>query len=265
MQLRLELLANGMRLPIAYRQYVQAAIYHALREHPAYAQQLHDCGAQNGGKTYKLFTFSQLEGAYRVSGNVICFPGNVCLEIRSIHDALVLYLFSYFSGNREIRIADQRLVITGCWMSDKRLEDPSMKVFARSPVVAYRTCEDKKTIFYKPEDPEFCALLCANAERKWRSLYGGGEPISLQIELVPNCRYTKQVTEFKGTCVTAWFGHFHLSGDSKMLNFLYQTGLGAKNSQGFGMFDLLMDSFTSTVPEQGPICATVNSNMAPSL
>ena len=239
-QILLEMSANGTCLPIAYRQYIQAAIYSALQEHQAYAEQLHNYGtASKNGHVFKLFTFSQLEGAYQVSGRRICFSGSVRLEIRSIYDELIMYLFSRFSRNAEFQIAGKFLTITGCWLSDKRLNDTVLNIVTRSPVVAYRTCEDRKTIFYSPKDPEFYELICANAQRKWQSLHDNVEPILLQITPLPDCCYTKQVTSFKDTRITAWSGSFHLAGDCNALDFLFQTGLGAKNSQGFGMFDPL--------------------------
>ena len=49
----------------------------------------------------------------------------------------------------------------------------------------------------------------------------------------------KLVTRYKGILITAWYGTYQLTGERKYLDFLYQTGLGAKNAQGFGMFEIL--------------------------
>ena len=48
----------------------------------------------------------------------------------------------------------------------------------------------------------------------------------------------KYLTKYKGFFINGWKGIYQLSGERKYLDFLYQTGLGAKNSQGFGMFDV---------------------------
>ena len=39
--------------------------------------------------------------------------------------------------------------------------------------------------------------------------------------------------------ISGWYGEYYLVGKRKYLDFLYQTGLGSKNSQGFGMFDVI--------------------------
>lgn len=48
----------------------------------------------------------------------------------------------------------------------------------------------------------------------------------------------KYVTKFKDTYITAWRGDYILEGSKEYINFLYYTGLGAKNSEGFGMFSI---------------------------
>ena len=44
------------------------------------------------------------------------------------------------------------------------------------------------------------------------------------------------MTLYKTTRITGWHGRFRLSGSPEMLDLLFHSGLGAKNSQGFGMF-----------------------------
>jgi len=45
------------------------------------------------------------------------------------------------------------------------------------------------------------------------------------------------VTVFKGTRITAWNGIYEIVCPPDYLKFLYDAGIGAKNSQGFGMFE----------------------------
>ena len=51
-------------------------------------------------------------------------------------------------------------------------------------------------------------------------------------------RRDKYVTKYKGFYLSAWLGEYQLTGPRKNLDFLYQTGLGCRNSQGFGMFEI---------------------------
>ena len=47
------------------------------------------------------------------------------------------------------------------------------------------------------------------------------------------------MTKYQGNYITAWYGKYLISGKRKYLDFLYQAGLGSKNSQGFGMFEII--------------------------
>ena len=53
-----------------------------------------------------------------------------------------------------------------------------------------------------------------------------------------NVTRNKYVTKFGGEIfITAWKGSFTLKSDIESLQFLFDTGLGSRNSQGFGMFE----------------------------
>ena len=61
----------------------------------------------------------------------------------------------------------------------------------------------------------------------------------IQIKPYGNKEPKKLVTKYKGGFINAWFGDYELSGERKYLDFLFQTGLGGKNAQGFGMFEVI--------------------------
>jgi CRISPR-associated endoribonuclease Cas6 len=41
--------------------------------------------------------------------------------------------------------------------------------------------------------------------------------------------------------IKGWFGIYEKDGDPRLLKLAYSTGLGAKNSQGFGMIDVIKE------------------------
>ncbi|MBQ8166545.1 MAG: CRISPR-associated endoribonuclease Cas6, partial [Lachnospiraceae bacterium] len=61
---------------------------------------------------------------------------------------------------------------------------------------------------------------------------------AVRLEPIKVTQKDKYVTKYKGIYVSGWKGIYQLSGEAKYLDFLYQTGLGAKNAQGFGMFEI---------------------------
>lgn len=55
----------------------------------------------------------------------------------------------------------------------------------------------------------------------------GAEPDDIVIE--PIGAHKKVVTNFKGTWLNGWKGHYRITGDFRALEFLYNAGLGSKN------------------------------------
>lgn len=234
MQLRLGFECATLCLPVAYRHFVQSMIYSALRANPELATALHD--GVGGGRQFKLFTFGQLEGKYAVRDKQICFSGPVGLEIRSVHETMMLRLLRSFRVGSRVRLGNNELVVTQCTLEAAQIVTDSLRVVTRSPIVAYITQDDGRTRFFSPEEEMFYTLITANAQRKWRTLYPETEPQAIAISAEEGCRFRKQVTMFKDTRITAWDGRFVIRADAPLLELLYDTGLGAKSSQGFGMF-----------------------------
>lgn len=73
--------------------------------------------------------------------------------------------------------------------------------------------------------------------RKYTAAYGEEPPSVVKLGLLGKPR--KVVTRVKGIWVTAYHVRLHITADPLVTAFLYETGLGAKNSQGFGMFEEL--------------------------
>lgn len=78
-----------------------------------------------------------------------------------------------------------------------------------------------------------------NFIRKYYAYTGIYVPDGIMMEPISFSEKDKHVTRYKGFYLSGWTGTYRISGERKYLNFLYQAGLGAKNSQGFGMFDVI--------------------------
>lgn len=240
MQIHLSFKGENVCLPMAYRQLVQGMLYRTLeRVDPSCSAGVHDGGRKLGTRQFKLFTFGPLTGAYTVSGGNICFSEQVFLEIRSADPVFVQTLLRGLTPGEVVMLGNNTLTVEECRLEHKTIFQDKIRVQTVSPIVAYVTCPDRSTRFFSPEEEGFYSLIQTNAARKWGSAYGQDAPFSLSIVPAEGGIFRKQVTKFKTTRINAWFGVFELTGEPSVLNFLYDTGLGAKNSQGFGMFRMI--------------------------
>ncbi len=240
MQLTLTLSSNSeIVLPIASNSVVQGLIYNALRADESFSYKLHEKGTISSGRNYKLFNFSEIKGKYRVEGKTIIYNSPVSITIRSCEPYFIQLLLSFFTVGKELMFHRNLVAIEDIKLSGDIIYYEKIRVRTLSPITVYVTDESGHTLYYRPEDKEFCDGIIRNAKRKFIGFFGNEEDFMLDIVPCTDKRFIKRATRFKDTFITAWHGEFELIGSVKTLNFLYNTGLGSKNSQGFGMFEIV--------------------------
>lgn len=239
MQITVTLSNERIRLPIASAETIQGLIYRALRTDEVYSTRLHEEGKQYSGRAFKHFSFSEPKGKYEIDGREIVFLSHLTLAVRSADPYLIQLLFTYFTTNKQVRLGDNTVRVTDLKLGDRRIFADRIEVRTLSPITVYMTDDDGHTVYFSPEEERFYAAVMSNARRKWASYTGSEEGFSLRIRPVEGASFVKRSTRFKSTFITAWHGRFILEGAPQVLDFLYQTGLGSKNSQGFGLFDMV--------------------------
>ncbi|MFY9273013.1 MAG: CRISPR-associated endoribonuclease Cas6, partial [Thermacetogeniaceae bacterium] len=50
-----------------------------------------------------------------------------------------------------------------------------------------------------------------------------------------------KIIYYRDFVIKGWLGIYEIEGDPRLLKLAYSAGLGAKNSQGFGMIDVIKE------------------------
>ena len=238
MILRFIFKADGevLKLPKSYNHLLQAFFYRHMDEH--IATFLHDRGYELGKRRFKLFTFSKIFGKflkkdeehvyYKPTFRIYFASPKNEVSISALRN-LMLSKKDLFLGNNRIQVLNVEPVV---------FEDlpEEVEVKAISPIVVYRTPPGSRYYHYlTPHDGDFYRLLVENLKRKYLLVYG--RPFEGDIEIEPvkvSDRDFKKVV-FKGTLIKGWSGIYRLKAPQDVINLAFETGLGAKNSAGFGM------------------------------
>lgn len=259
MQLHLKFTGKGIVVPIAYQHLVQGMLYEGLRGDPVYRHFLHETGFQVEDRAFRHYVFGQLRGYYDYDRDAkeLSFPEGVSLEIRSTEGRFIQCLLEGLRRGSVHRLGQNKLTVADIRLTDRHVTKGEIRLIMDSPITVHRTRDDRSTVFPDPFDPEFNRLLRVNAARKWISLYNTDPPGSLGIAPLAVSEQDKIVTTFKCFAssteserdgkvkkkkdfdVTGWRGRYLLWGEPQMLDMLYQTGLGNRNAQGFGLFNLI--------------------------
>ncbi len=239
MQLHLHIQLNKpVTLPINYNHILQGVIFNAVfANYPNYADALHDSGAPSGKRSYKAFTYGPLIGKHYVKNKRITFTDDITWEIRSSDRVLISILRLYFESHG-INLLSYRFRHIDVYAEDLILNDGKALIEVVSPVIAYSTLENNYTYYYTPEERGFYELTKLNAYRRYDAI-NKTAPGDIEFRPVHVHKSDKVVTKYRGTIIVGWKGMYELEGDPELIDFLYQTGLGSKNSQGFGMFDVI--------------------------
>ena len=75
-----------------------------------------------------------------------------------------------------------------------------------------------------------------NLISKYEAFYGRKPGGAVSLEPIAVTPGDKCVTKYKGWYVTGYRGKYCLSAQPEVIDFAYHTGLGVKNSAGFGLF-----------------------------
>lgn len=242
MQLHLTFSARHVRLPLSHRYALQGMLYHALASNPHYSNYVHNSGYSCGARNYKLFTFGRLSGPFMHSEREIIFKDTVHFEVRSVDPNFVYQLGSVLCPSSQIKLFENTLEIL-----DSRIEDYSpntccAKISMLSSITVFETERSGYRRFIAPDESLFYTAVVNNALRKWQSYFNTPAPTDFSFEpalppaeLVQNHRI---VSRFKRSTIVSYGGSYVLRGNGKLINFLYDAGLGSKNSQGLGMFNI---------------------------
>lgn len=232
-------LQDKLILPLNYQHILQAIIYKNLNLGAEYSKFLHDNGFPYEKRKFKLFTFSLLQGKYEICEHKIIFRNEVFFEVRS-PDIFMMNLLAEGIARNGIAYGDRHITDVDVILDDATIETDELYVKMLTPISVYSTDrETGKTYFYNPSEDEFRQLVKDNFVRKYTACYGVEPESSIEIEPAYVSVKDKYVTKYKNFYISGWFGEYYLYGRRKYLDFLYQTGLGSKNSQGFGMFSVL--------------------------
>lgn len=236
-------LAKPIVLPINYAHILQGIVYKALSEgqlsNSNMTELIHDIGWKFEQRSYKFFQFSGIAGHYQISGKNIIFDDSMSWEIRTPDSMIINSIKSGMekSGIEYLSSIANNLELT---LSDDSIEDNRLLIRMRTPICVYSTdVEGGKRYYYAPDEQEFYQAVTENFIRKYYAYTGVLVNAGIKLSPLNITVRDKRVTKFKGSYLSGWKGDYILEGERKYLDFLYQCGIGARNSQGFGMFDIM--------------------------
>jgi CRISPR-associated endoribonuclease Cas6 len=146
---------------------------------------------------------------------------------------------SSFIKKREFDLDGNKLVLNSVEAINPEVSGEKVVLRCLSPITAYRT-NVKKYVYFKPNQREFYDVLKANLLRKYEIVYE--KPYTGKLNIYPievRDTYRKKVVYQGKLLIEAWEGTYGMEAEKDMIKLALESGLGSRNSQGFGMVRLL--------------------------
>jgi len=237
-------------LPMDYQYYLSAWIYKVIgKADPEFSAFLHAKGYSSGNKKFKLFCYSPLN-----FGRPTLWKEKALFEIHtdqlslsvSFHlaEAAEKFIIGLFN-NQQVYVGDQFNGLDLVVGQVERLPEAELKgtmnYRAVSPVVVSLKDENTKYAQYlSPTDPEYNELLKQNLRNKYHSIPNVATlPDGFDFQFTPNNKpksklitvkpYTPEQSKVRG-----FVFDFSLTCPAEIHQLILATGIGEKNSMGFG-------------------------------
>lgn len=232
-------------LPIQYNHIVQGFLYNSLSDKD-YRHFLHHTGYELRNKVFRLFTFSRVIGSFHINRNIerIAFKPPARLIISSPLEPFITDLAETLIKTDTFLIGQNIAQIASISVHRDITFGEKVQIKMLSPMVAYSTViEDgkKRTEYASPWKSRFTDIARQNLLTKYQILYGD-LPQNQEFKIIPNGMQEqkfKAVANYKGTVIEGYNGIYWLKGNPELIKVAYETGLGSKNSQGFGCWEVV--------------------------
>lgn len=231
-------------LPVQYNHILQGFMYKNLGNKD-YSQLLHYSDNLEEKKRFKLFTFSRLLGKFQFNKETgrIAFSPPFEIVVSSPVDSFISDLAETLMQSELNFLGQNEVEVKGIHIHKELEFEQKVQIKMISPVVACTVGlrDDRKyTHYYSPWHPQFTELVKINLLSKYRMLHGVLPPVD-EFQVIPNGSQEKKfekILNYKGTVIKGYAGIYWLKGCPELIKTAYDTGLGSRNSQGFGCWEV---------------------------
>jgi len=236
---------NELKLPIHYNHLIQGLIYsHILNMEER--NKLHDYGYMVGPKKIKLMTFSKISGLYSIDKDYIIFKSPIELTFSSYYDELASEISYNLLSDENIYLNGTKLNVSDIksyfFDENKYRNIKYYMIEMLSPLTVYSTDKNRRKTYFSPWSSEFEKAIQSNIVTKLNAINQdiANFPFNINPNNIRN-KKDEKIIYFKDTFIKGYSGIYTIKTEPEIMKLLYYAGIGSKNSEGFGCFNILGD------------------------
>ena len=225
-----------LKIPFNYNHILSAIIYNKIAD-LEFANKLHS------SSSYKFFTFSQINihKFKRIKDGFLSQNGAIDFTISSPDEYLVKSLVEGFLNDLSIDFMENKLIIQKVELLPVPEIEDKIKVKTLSPIISRtkKEVDGEMKIWDLAPGDHFFKNLENNLINKYKEFHNI-EETDKEIKFYSEMRNVKSKrisidTGNKKTFHRVYMMDLIIEGDKELLKFAYDSGVGEKSAQGFGM------------------------------
>ncbi len=240
--------AFGDQIPLNYQYECSAVIYKILsKSDEEYSRWLHDNGFRLDGKQFKLFTFSRLHiPLWKIQGtNLQLLSDTIEWEISFLPERstqeFIQGLFreqTFELGNRDAKV---KFTVRNIELMPSPAFTETMQFECLSPMCLNYKRDNGGYTYIDPENPAAAELIKLNLLNKFKAFTGEEFspaifPFEFKVLTKPkSALVTIKANSPEESKIRGFLCRFQLTAPAELMKIMYESGIGGKNSLGFGM------------------------------
>lgn len=241
----------GRKLPLNYQYEQSAAIYRILAQaNEEYTTWLHENGFKLvSGKSFKLFNFSRLEiEKYRIlkqTAEIEILSDNVVWYISFLPEKSTEQFIKGIFNNQQFEVGTRKSNVQFQVQSVELMPAPifsdKMSYESLSPICITLKQSEGYDLYIAPNHPEAARLIKQNLLDKYLASTGSDFPLDdfpFAVEVLNKPKssliHIKSGT-LQASKIRGFMCKIRLIAPIELQKIAYETGIGSKNSVGFGM------------------------------
>lgn len=231
-------------LPVANKMMFVSLIKEALkRVNMEYYEKLYQFEG-NSNKQIKSFSFAVLLKDFDMQGEIFNIRDRIILNITTPDYEFGINVYNGLLNLQSFKYKDYSLNKLRITLVKEKFASEQQVVFKTMSPICMR---NKEKGFIGPKDDLYVETLnyIANKNLEVHRGFGLKEPLQFEELSMKKVVVKEEISGFKESTskntfyVNAYSGTFKLTGDIEDLNFIYQSGIGFRRSQGFGMLEIV--------------------------
>mgnify|MGYP006068507925 FL=1 len=237
MRLKLYFELENQTISVQYRKSIISFIKHAIQEYDeTLYQEIY------GGNNKKTFTWAPILSKPKFEQEkIILEDANFSIIFSAYNYLYALHIYNAFLNQKHQKFSLNQNSMTLKSISmipEKQITTNKIQIKMSSPIICRNhDRETLKDMYYSFERPEFEKYIKINILEQMKketldsNLLEGFKINPIQSKKIIVKLYEKKIESSIGT--------FELEGKTKLLDYLYRAGIGAKKAMGFGLFEII--------------------------